>query len=89
MRRLSSNLYIESVNGNEMVHCRCGAVLGTIAAHTEEDAKHLLKVNDADLSKAGPNVNPYGLGSRRFFLREYYCPACLRLIETEVAMKEA
>jgi N-methylhydantoinase B len=89
MRRLSSNLYIESVNGSEMVHCRCGAVLGPAGACAEEDAKHLLKVKDADLSKAGPKVNPYGLGSHRFFLREYYCPACLRLIETEVAMKEA
>ena len=87
MRRLSSNLYVESVNGNEMVLCRCGAVLG--AADAEQDVKRLLKRKDADLSAAGPKVNPYALGGRRFFLREYFCPACFRLIETEVALKEA
>ena len=87
MRRLSSNLYVESVNGNAMLLCRCGAVLG--AADAKQDAKSLLKRKDADLSAAGPKVNPYALGSRRFFLREYFCPACFRLIETEVALKES
>ena len=86
MRRLSSNLYVESVNSNEMVLCRCGAVLG--AADADQDAKSLLRRKDADLSAAGPKVNPYGLGGRRFFLHEYFCPACFRLIETEVALKE-
>jgi acetone carboxylase gamma subunit len=88
MRRLSSNLYVESVNGNELVHCLCGSVLGP-ADTGNDDARHLLKVKDTDLSKAGPNVNPYALGAQRFFLREYYCPACSRLIETEVALKES
>jgi hypothetical protein len=87
MKRLSSNLYVKSVNGAEMIHCICGIALGPAGAG--EDPKQLLKVKDADLSKAGPNVNPYGLGNRRFFLREYYCPGCFRLIETEVAWKEA
>ena len=27
MKRLSSNLYLDTVNGKEMLHCRCGAVL--------------------------------------------------------------
>jgi N-methylhydantoinase B len=83
MRRLSSNLYVASVNGQEMLHCRCGAMLGP----GEKDPKSLLAVKHAELSKAGPKVNPHGVGGRRFFLREYYCPACLRLIETEVALR--
>jgi len=87
MKRLSSNLYVESVNGEELIHCRCGFALGL--ADADADPKKLLKVKDADLSRAGPNVNPYALGARRFFLREYYCPACFRLIETEVAWKKA
>lgn len=80
MKRLSSNLYVELVNGTESVHCRCGAVLGP----ADRDPKSLLSVKQADLAKAGPNVNPYGIGGRRFSLREYYCPRCLRLIEVEV-----
>jgi acetone carboxylase gamma subunit len=87
MKRLSSNLYVEPVNGKDMLHCRCGSVLGPAVAN--EDAKRLLKVKDANLSRAGPNVNPYALGTQHFVLREYYCPACFRLIETEVALKEA
>lgn len=84
MKRLSSNLYLDTVNGKEMLHCRCGAVLGP----GDREHKSLLPVKHADLSKAGPNVNPYRLGTERFFLKEYYCPACLRLIETEVALRE-
>jgi acetone carboxylase gamma subunit len=87
MKRLSSNLYVEALNGKEMVHCTCGSVLGPAGA--ELDLKKLLKVKEAHLSKAGPNVNPYALGAQRFFLREYYCPGCFRLIETEVVWKEA
>jgi acetone carboxylase gamma subunit len=87
MKRLSSNLYLDTVNGKEMLHCRCGAVLGP--GDAKQDAKSLLKRRDADLSAAGPKVNPYALGGGRFFLREYFCPACFRLIETEVALKEA
>jgi N-methylhydantoinase B len=84
MRRLSSNIYVESVNGTEIVHCICGFALGPAG----DDPKQLFKVKYASLSKAGPNVNPHGLGADRFCLREYYCPACLRLVETEVALKE-
>lgn len=87
MRRLSSNLYVESVNGKELVHCKCGSALGS--ADADRDVKKLLKVKDADLSRAGPKVNPHALGAQRFFMREYYCPGCFRLIETEVALKDA
>jgi N-methylhydantoinase B len=85
MRRLSSNLYVDSVNGKEMVHCRCGAILGP----GDKDPKSLLSVKAADLAKAGPNVNPHALGMGRFYLREYYCPGCFLLIETEVALNES
>jgi hypothetical protein len=83
MKRISSNLYSAEVGGREMLHCRCGTVLGP----ADEDPKRLLRSKSCDLSKAGPNVNPYRIGGRRFSLREYYCPACLRLIETEVALE--
>jgi N-methylhydantoinase B len=83
MKRLSSSLYIASVNGQQMLHCQCGFILGP----GDKDPKSVLAAKDAKLSKAGPNVNPYSVGAQRFFLREYYCPGCLRLIETEVALK--
>lgn len=84
VKRLSSNLYLELVNGKEMLHCRCGLVLGPGG----KDPRDLLRVKTADLSKAGPKVNPYRIGGQRFSLREYYCPNCLCLIETEVVFQE-
>jgi len=83
MKRLSSNLYIKLVDGKEMLYCRCGAVLGP----GDRDPKTLLHAQTADLSKAGPKVNPYKIGGQRFILREYYCPHCLCLIETEVGFQ--
>jgi hypothetical protein len=83
MKRVSSNLYLDFVDGKEMLHCRCGAVLGP----GDKDPKSLLRVKHADLSKAGPKVNPYKLGGQRFSLMEYYCPHCLRLIDTEVVFQ--
>ena len=80
MKRVSSNLYITELSGQEMLYCRCGAVLGP----ADQEPKRLLRVKSCDLSKAGPNVNPYDIGGRRFSLREYYCPSCLLLIEVEV-----
>jgi N-methylhydantoinase B len=81
MKRISSNLYSAEVHGREMLHCRCGAVLGA----ADQDPRSLLRSKICDLAKAGPNVNPYDIGGRRFTLREYYCPSCLLLIEVDVA----
>jgi hypothetical protein len=81
MKRISSNLYSAEIEGREMLHCRCGAVLGP----ADKEPRSLLRSKNAELAKAGPNVNPYNIGGRRFSLREYYCPACLRLIEVDVA----
>ena len=33
----------------------------------------------------GPDVNPKGIGGRRFELREFYCPGCFTLLEVEIA----
>lgn len=85
MRRLSSNLHLDLVDGKEMVQCRCGSVLGP----GDKEPKSLLAVRSADLSKAGPKVNPYKIGPQRFFLREYYCPHCFLLIDTEVVLQES
>jgi hypothetical protein len=83
MKRVSSNLYTAEVQGREMLHCRCGAMLGP----ADIDPKTLLRFKSCDLAKAGPNVNPHRIGGRRFSLREYYCPTCLRLIEVDVAFQ--
>ena len=84
VRRISSNLYVDLVDGREMLHCGCGSVLGP----GDRDPKELLRAKSAPLSRAGPKVNPHQIGGARFYLREYYCPCCLRLIETEVASRE-
>ena len=80
--RLNDYLALHEVEGRPVIQCRCGHVLGPA---TENYKLHALR-NDAPLSKAGPHVNPYNVGDGRFELREYCCPACLTLLEVEVAL---
>ncbi len=39
---------------------------------------------ETGLGEAGPWVNPYQLGSGRFFLRWYVCPGCFSLLDIQV-----
>lgn len=68
--------------GALLMRCRCGAALGSASGNYKEqslEARYPVR-------RAGPYANPYGLGGNRFELREYYCPSCLVLYETEVAL---
>jgi acetone carboxylase gamma subunit len=37
------------------------------------------------VQRIGPHVNPHRIGGARFELREFYCPNCFGLLETEIA----
>lgn len=79
------NAYIEVDQDAErgaVMRCRCGLLLGSASGNYKLyslEARY-------PVQHAGPHVNPYRLGGDRFELREYYCPACLVLFETEVAL---
>ncbi len=82
---MNVNAYIEvtrDADQGSVTRCRCGFVLGPASGNYKLyslEARY-------PVQHAGPHVNPYRLGGARFELREYYCPACLVLFETEVAL---
>jgi acetone carboxylase gamma subunit len=39
------------------------------------------------VKEAGPHVNEFDV-ARRFVYRQFYCPGCLRRLETEVCLKD-
>jgi hypothetical protein len=44
-------------------------------------------MEEGPVHEAGLRVNPYRVGNR-FVFRQFYCPACLLRLETEVALKD-
>jgi acetone carboxylase gamma subunit len=82
--RLNDYLTLEERDGQYVIQCRCGHAIGPA---TENYKLHVI-CNVAPLSKAGPHVNPYGVGEGRFALREYCCPSCLTLLDVEVALRD-
>ena len=81
--RVSENLALhDSPDGLRYV-CRCGYALGPGTANFKE----LCRMQESPLQEAGPLVNPHAIGSARFVFRQFSCPGCLGLLETEVAME--
>jgi N-methylhydantoinase B len=81
------NEYLEVVEegGKKVIRCRCGYTIGPAADNYK---KNVLR-NEGPLSKAGPFVNPYKIGGERFVFRQFCCPGCLTLLDTEIALKGA
>jgi N-methylhydantoinase B len=63
--------------------CRCGHVLGD----ARRNFKSFTLMEQGPIHEAGLRVNPYHVGGR-FVFRQFYCPACLVRLETEVALKD-
>lgn len=74
----------ETENGSRVIRCtRCGYDL---CPATENHKLHAL-LHEGPVQEAGPHVNPYHLGGDKFVFRQFYCPNCLTLINTEVALR--
>ena len=70
--------------GVPVVRCsRCGETLGPASQSYKTFALEARR----PLSALGPNYAPGQGGEERFELREYYCPSCLVLLDTDVALK--
>ncbi len=80
------NEYMKVIDkdGEKAIRCRCGHILGPAT----ENFKNMAIRKDFPLIKAGPWVATYKKESR-FVFREFYCPNCKTLLETEVALKDA
>lgn len=83
MERINEYLEIIEEKGEKFIRCRCSYVISPAI----ENYKNHVLWNDFPLSKAGPYINPYKIGQDRFVFREFYCPKCLTLLDTEVALK--
>lgn len=81
------NEFLEIVTGSggaKMVRCtRCGYEL---CLATENHNLHSL-LREGPVQEAGPHVNPHHLGGDKFVFRQFYCPNCLALINTQVALR--
>lgn len=83
MRRLNEYLMVEERQGEKVILCRCGEVL----CPGGENYKRFVLLQEGDVTLAGPQVNPYRVGTGQFVFRKFYCPGCLTLLDTEVAQK--
>jgi N-methylhydantoinase B len=82
--RLSELLFYEPAGGEPRYRCACGHVLGPAT----QPYKSLAASARYPVQRVGPHVNPHHVNGDRFELREFYCPACLVLLETEIARPE-
>lgn len=85
MQRLNEYLEIAGDGDRKVIRCRCGHVIGP----ADDNYKKYVLKKESPLGEAGPFVNPYKLGGEKFVFRQFCCPGCLILLETEIALKGA
>jgi acetone carboxylase gamma subunit len=76
-------LHIVDDGGTKVVQCRCGQVI-TDASRNFKDGTLM---EEGLVKEAGPYVNQFDV-ARRFVFRQFYCPGCMRRLETEVCLKD-
>jgi acetone carboxylase gamma subunit len=75
---------VETETGARMIRCtRCGHHLCAAG----ENHKLHCRMHEGPVQEAGPHVDPHGIGGGRFVFRQFYCPNCLALLNTEVAQR--
>jgi len=76
-------LHVQDRPEGRVFVCRCGRVLGD----ARRNFKEFTLIEEGPVHDAGLRVNPYRVGGR-FVFRQFYCPACLLRLETEVALRD-
>ena len=83
----SLNEFLEiatAADGSKTIRCtRCGYDL---CPATENHKLHA-RMHEGPVQEPGPYVNPHHLGGDKFVFRQFYCPNCMALINTEVALR--
>ncbi len=83
MQRINEDLAVIEKDGQKLIQCRCGHVLGPATNNYKDYALQ----KESALSEAGPFVNPHNLGGGKFVFRRFCCPDCATLLGTEIALK--
>ena len=76
-------MHIVQEGGSAAIQCVCGQVLGDAARNFKEGTL----IEEGLVKEAGPHVNEFDV-ARRFVFRQFYCPGCLRRLETEICLKD-
>jgi acetone carboxylase gamma subunit len=76
-------LHIVRDGGASVIQCSCGQVLGDASTNFKDGTL----MEEGLVKEAGPFVNQFDV-ARRFVFRQFYCPGCLRRLETEVCLKD-
>jgi acetone carboxylase gamma subunit len=84
MPRINEYLEIVGSGSQARVRCRCGYDVGPA---TENYKLHILQ-RESPVQRAGPWVDPHGIGGDRFVCREFYCPGCVTLLDVEIAQRD-
>src|SRR5581483_7894433 len=66
-----------------VIQCACGQIL-TDASRNFKDGTLM---EEGWIKEAGPYVNQFDV-AQRFVFRQFYCPGCLRRLETEICLKD-
>ncbi len=85
MASLNEFLLIATADDGTKV-IRCARCSYDLCAATENHCRHCL-FHEGPVQEAGPHVNPHHLGGDKFVFRQFYCPHCLALLNTEVALR--
>lgn len=82
-RRLSEYLRIINGPNGRLIQCRCGHYIAPI----NKNYKDFVIKRELALSAAGPQVNTFHIGGDKFVFRQFCCPECGTLLDTEIALK--
>ena len=76
-------LHIVRDAGASVIQCSCGQILGDASTNFKDGTL----MEEGLVKEAGPFVNQFDV-ARRFVFRQFYCPGCLRRLETEVCLRD-
>ncbi|MBI3092131.1 MAG: hypothetical protein HYY96_15835 [Candidatus Tectomicrobia bacterium] len=76
-------LHVVEKDGRRLVACACGHEI----CPAQENFKRHLLVSDWQMSRISPLAEQIAV-PEKFVFREFYCPGCYLLLETEVALKD-
>lgn len=80
---VSEFLRIVQDGGGAAIQCECGQILSDASRNFKEGTL----LEEGLVKEAGPHVNEFDV-AQRFVYRQFYCPGCLRRLETEVCVKD-
>ena len=82
-RAVNEFLHIVQDGGSTVIQCVCGQILCDATRNFKEGTL----MEEGLVKEAGPHVNEFDV-AQRFVFRQFYCPGCLRRLETEVCLRE-